>query len=175
MILDSLGRANGETQEAVNVNMPPSLNIQIESKEWASGRSWYNTGVLLTNRHEFGRDRAFNFATSCNLHSIFWHSIFLLDFCIQFLLTWTRPGVYLVVYLDISWCLPGLEPGRKKTFNFEGTKTFNLWNGRLTSDPEGSKSQKTIQFPADPGVFQVFAWSCPGVSRQKKGGRSLQG
>ena len=33
MILDSLGRANGETQEAVNVNMPPSLNIQIESKE----------------------------------------------------------------------------------------------------------------------------------------------
>ena len=33
MILDSLGRANGEAQEAVNVNMPPSLNIQIESKE----------------------------------------------------------------------------------------------------------------------------------------------
>ena len=33
MILDSLGRANGESQEAVNVNMPPSLNIQIESKE----------------------------------------------------------------------------------------------------------------------------------------------
>jgi len=33
MILDSLGRANGESQEAVNVNMPPALNIQIESKE----------------------------------------------------------------------------------------------------------------------------------------------
>ena len=33
MILDSLGRANGESQEAVNVNMPPSLNIQIESRE----------------------------------------------------------------------------------------------------------------------------------------------
>jgi len=33
MILDSLGRANGENQEALNVNMPPSLNIQIESRE----------------------------------------------------------------------------------------------------------------------------------------------
>ena len=33
MILDSLGRANGESQEAVNVNMPPALNIQIETKE----------------------------------------------------------------------------------------------------------------------------------------------
>ena len=86
--------------------------------------------------------------------------------------TWTRPGVYLVVYLDVTWCLPGLEPGRRKTFNFEGTKTFNLWNGGLTSDSEGSKSQKTIQFPADqvnpgkkpfnfPGVVQAF----PGVSR----------
>ena len=84
---------------------------------------------------------------------------FYLDFCIQFLLTWTRLGVYLVVYLDISWCLPGLEPGRRKTFNFEGTKTFNLWNGGLTSDSEGSKSQKTIQFPAD----QMFPRCFPGV------------
>jgi hypothetical protein len=93
--------------------------------------------------------------------------------------TWTRPGVYLVVYLDISWYLPGLE----KTFNFEGTKTFNLWNASLTSDSEGSKSQKTIQFPADlanpgkkafnlPGVVQVFTWSCPGVSWQKKMGEA---
>ena len=88
----------------------------------------------------------------------FLHSIFLLDFCIQFLLTWTRPGGYLVVYLDISWCLPGLEPRRKKTFNFEGTKTFNFWNGRLVGDSEGSKSQKNIQFPAD----LVLTWCLPG-------------
>jgi len=122
------------------------------------------TNDTLTNRHEFGRDRAFNFAfnfaTSCKLHSIFWHSIFLLDFCIQFLRTWTRPGVYLVVYLVSNL----VSPGRKKTFNFEGTKTFNLWNGGLTGDSEGSKSQKNIQFLADPGVYQVLSWSCPGVS-----------
>ena len=99
------------------------------------------------------------------------------------MLTWTRPGGYLVVYLDVSWGLPGLEPGRKKTFNFEGTKTFKLWNGSLVSDSEGSKSQKNIQFPADqvnpgkkafnfPGVVQVFARCCPGVSRQKKMGET---
>ena len=128
--------------------MPPALNIQIESKEWHS--------IFAFNFYRLDK-------SSWKSHSIFWHSIFLLDFCIQFLLTWTRPGGYLVVYLDVSWCLPGLEPGRKKTFNFEGTKTFNLWNGRLTGDSEGSKSQKTIQFPTDqavsrclPGLVLVF-------------------
>ena len=128
------------------------------------------TNDTLTNRHEFGRDWAFNFAfnfaTSCKSHSIFWHSIFLLDFCIQFLRTWTRPGVYLVVYLDISWYLPGLE----KTFNFEGTKTFNLWNGRLTSDSEGSKSQKnhsillTRRIQAKKhSIYQVLSRCLPGL------------
>lgn len=99
------------------------------------------------------------------------------------MLTWTRPGGYLVVYLDISWCFPGVSLVSnlvaKKTFNFEGTKTFDLWNEGLTSDSEGSKSQKSIQFPADqanpgkkafnfPGVVQAFTRCCPGVSRQKK-------
>jgi len=73
---------------------------------------------------------------------------------------------------------PWFPPGLEKTFNFEGTKTLNLWNGGLTSDSEGSKSLKTIQFPADPGVYQVLPWCCPGVvlvfPGKKKGGRSLQ-
>ena len=80
----------------------------------------------------------------------------------NFAFNFCEPGpaleVYLVVYLDISWCLPGLEPRRKKTFNFEGTKTFNFWNGRLVGDSKGSKSQKNIQFPAD----LVLTWCLPG-------------
>ena len=92
--------------------------------------------------------------------------------------------------LDPPWCLPGSLPGRflvftwsqtwsQKTFNFEGTKTSNPWNEGLTSDSEGSKSQKSIQFPADqvnPGkkhsISQVLSRRLPGVSRcpgKKKG------
>ena len=85
------------------------------------------TNDTLTNRHEFGRDRAFNFYIqffTFNLYNLIFHSIY--------------------ANLDPPWCLPG----RKKTFNFEGTKTFNPWNERLTGDSEGSKSQKPIQFPA---------------------------
>ena len=118
-------------------------------------------------------ENAFNFLTF-NIFTWLLHSIFAdLD------PPWRLPGSLPGHLLVFPWCFPGLEPGRKKTFNFEGTKTFDLWNEGLTSDSEGSKSQKSIQFPADqanpgkkafnfPGVVQAFTRCCPGVSRQKK-------
>jgi len=48
--------------------------------------------------------------------------------------------------------------------DFTGINTFNLWNARLKSDSEGSKSQKFIQFY----WFLKFTWLCPGKKKWER-------
>ena len=75
--------------------------------------------------------------------------------------------------LDPPWRLPGSLPGRYLVSNLVAEK-HSISRVLRHSTPgteglqailKGANRKKTIQFPADPGVYQALSWSCPGVSR----------
>ena len=106
------------------------------------------------------------FRTFLNFYIQFLHSIFadltnpaenriqFFDFqyfCLTFAFNFCEPGPALEVYLVVTWS--------KIHSIFRVSLCLAPWFARLVSDSEGSKSQKTVQFPAD----QVFARCLPGL------------